>query len=130
MVLWLALAGGVGAGLRFLVDRIVAAAWPRPHYSWGTWVVNLAGSAALGSLVGAGMGDGRAALILGTGLLGGFTTFSTASVEAARLALAGVTGAEAGEAGGQPVLRAAGYAAGMAGACLVAALLGMAAFMA
>jgi CrcB protein len=82
----LALAGGVGAALRFVVDGAVRQAvgtrWP-----WGTALINVSGSFLLGLLTGlAGRGmPPELLLVLGTGLLGGYTTFSTASVETVRL---------------------------------------------
>lgn len=82
---WLALAGGLGAGTRFGVD-----AWVRPRVSdrlpWSTYVVNVSGSLLLGLIVGLGAHDSWHT-IAGTGFLGGYTTFSTASVETAHLAI-------------------------------------------
>lgn len=83
--LWVALAGGLGAGTRFLVDS-----WVRPHVPaslpWSTHLINASGSLLLGLIVGSGAGDSWHT-IAGTGFLGGYTTFSTASVETAHLAL-------------------------------------------
>lgn len=82
-----AAAGGAGAVLRYLADGAVqdrtSGALP-----WGTLAVNVAGSFALGILAGLvwhhGLtGPWKAAL--GTGLCGGFTTWSTASWESVRL---------------------------------------------
>jgi CrcB protein len=75
-----ALAGGVGAGLRFIVDALVVAGRPL-RFPYGILVVNATGSLALGLLVGVAGHAGSAALVLGVGLLGGYTTFSTVSVE-------------------------------------------------
>lgn len=80
-VLLLAAAGGVGAACRLLVDGLVRAS-TRGHFPWGTTVVNVTGSFALGLLVGMAPGD-NVRLVLGTGFLGGYTTFSTASFEVA-----------------------------------------------
>lgn len=80
-VLLLAAAGGVGAACRLLVDGLVRAR-TRGHFPWGTTVVNLSGSFALGLLVAMAPG-GDLRLVLGTGFLGGYTTFSTASFEVA-----------------------------------------------
>lgn len=80
-VLLLAAAGGVGAACRLLVDGLVRAR-TRGHFPWGTTVVNLTGSFALGLLVAMATGDDLR-LVLGTGCLGGYTTFSTASFEVA-----------------------------------------------
>lgn len=79
-----ALLGGLGALGRFTVDGAVSARWPG-DFPFGTLAVNLSGGLALGALVGLGLaGDGL--LVLGTGLLGGYTTFSTWMLEAQRLA--------------------------------------------
>ncbi len=89
--LLVALAGGVGAVLRFLADRIVARRTPHVGIPLGTIVINVTGSFLLG-LIGAWWGrhggDPVVRAALGVGLMGGFTTFSTASVEGARLASA------------------------------------------
>ena len=93
-VILLALAGGVGAAVRFMVDgwirRRIKTALP-----WGTILINVTGSFALGVLAGLmmrGQASGSLFLILGTGFLGGYTTFSTSSVETIRLIQSGRTG--------------------------------------
>lgn len=77
------LAGGVGAVLRFVVDRAVASRRGR-DFPYGTLVVNLGGSAVLGFLTGLALGD-NAALVAGTGAVGAYTTFSTWIFETERL---------------------------------------------
>ncbi len=83
--LWVALAGGLGAGARFLVDS-----WVRPRVPASlpssTHLINVSGSLLLGLIVGAGASDSWHT-IAGVGFLGGYTTFSTASVETAQLAV-------------------------------------------
>lgn len=76
--------GALGALGRFAVDGVVSARWPS-DFPFGTLAVNLSGGFALGVLVGLGVA-GDAILLLGTGLLGGYTTFSTWMFEAQRLA--------------------------------------------
>lgn len=76
-----ALAGGVGAVLRYLVDVGVARFAGR-RFPWGILLVNVSGSFALG-LVTAALPE--AAVLLGAGLLGGYTTFSTAMLDAVAL---------------------------------------------
>jgi CrcB protein len=83
----LSLAGGLGAAARFVVDGAVRGRirWP---YPFGTTVVNVSGSLLLGFVMGLVLGQGLGAewgLVLGTGFLGGYTTFSTASFETVRL---------------------------------------------
>ncbi|WP_019201819.1 CrcB family protein [Tsukamurella sp. 1534] len=74
------LGGGLGAVLRFLVDTGLRARLT----VWSTAVINASGSLALGLLAGAAAGNGiggAALAVFGTGLCGGYTTFSTATVE-------------------------------------------------
>ena len=76
--------GGLGAIGRFLLDGAVAAR-VGDRFPWGTLAVNLTGALALGLLVGAELG-GDALRLVGTGLLGAYTTFSTWMFESQRLA--------------------------------------------
>ena len=94
-----ALAGGFGAVARFLIDRAVAAR-VRVGLPLGTIVINVTGSFLLGLVVGWLGGADPLRLVLGTGFLGGYTTFSTASVEGIRLALSGRGWASLLHAGG------------------------------
>ena len=83
-----ALGGAVGAVARYQVGRGVTA-WLGPAavtaFPWATLIVNVAGSLAMGLLAGwlarHGTGGETARLLLGVGLLGGFTTFSAFSLE-------------------------------------------------
>ena len=70
------LGAAVGAPVRFLVTE-----WLDRRLHWGTLVVNLVGSLALGGLVGAAV-DGHALALLGTGFCGGLTTYSAFAVQA------------------------------------------------
>lgn len=96
MSVWLflaiALAGGLGAVCRFMVDGAIS--WRRAGWPSGgalprsTILINVSGSLLLGFL--AGIATAHAVphglqLVAGTGFLGGYTTFSTASVETVRL---------------------------------------------
>ncbi len=83
-----ALAGGLGAGARYLLDAVLT---PRlhPRLPLATLVINVVGSFLLGLLLASGFGGPSAQHVLGVGFLGGFTTFSAASAEMVRLALAG-----------------------------------------
>lgn len=85
--LWVALAGGLGAGARFMVDGLLTEHLRR-RLPTATLVINVAGSFLLGAVVGwvtAHNGTMVLRSVAGVGFLGGFTTFSTASVELVRL---------------------------------------------
>lgn len=69
------LLGGLGAVARVLLSRVAGSPVR------GTLLVNLTGALALGALAGARV-DGDVLLLLGGGLLGAFTTFSTWMAEA------------------------------------------------
>lgn len=83
LVVAISLAGGVGSALRHLSDNALPERM-RARHPWGTTVVNIVGSYALGLLTGLGL-DGPGESVLTIGLLGGYTTFSTASLETLRL---------------------------------------------
>ncbi|MBD3941272.1 fluoride efflux transporter CrcB [Microbacterium sp. NEAU-LLC] len=81
-----ALAGGVGAGLRYVVDRRLTPG-RGARFPVGILVVNVSGSFVLGVVTGLGSAIApELSLVLGLGLLGGYTTFSTVSVETVLLA--------------------------------------------
>ncbi|MEJ7649785.1 MAG: CrcB family protein [Nakamurella sp.] len=80
-------AGGVGAAIRFWTDSVVRSRCGG-RMPWGTALINLSGSLLLGLLTGlvaAALVTADWRAILGTGLLGGYTTFSTATFETVRL---------------------------------------------
>ncbi|MFF7366842.1 fluoride efflux transporter CrcB [Streptomyces tricolor] len=90
---WLLVIAGavVGAPLRYLTDRAVQARHDS-LFPWGTFVVNMAGCLVLGLLTGAvsaGAAGPHLQLLVGTGLCGALTTYSTFSYETLRLAEAG-----------------------------------------
>jgi CrcB protein len=83
----LAAAGAVGAVLRYLVDRLVQGR-VGSDFPYGTLVINVSGSLVLGFLTGAALHHGLAAgwlTVLGTGLIGAYTTFSTFTFDTVRL---------------------------------------------
>ena len=94
------LGGGAGAVARFGVG----AAWLRlagPSHPWGgTLLINTLGGLLMGALIAvlAGRAEGgeRARLLLGIGALGGFTTFSTFSLEMSGMLLRRAYGLAAG----------------------------------
>jgi fluoride exporter len=91
MSLLLAAAAALGAAARYTIDYAVVAR-TGGHWPWGTFVVNISGSFAIGVLVGlvlAGVVPSEARVAIGTGFLGAYTTFSTWMFETIRLAEGG-----------------------------------------
>ena len=80
--------GGLGATLRHLINIFCGRCMP-PGFPWGTFIVNITGSAVMGLIAGYLAFKGEASqpwrLFLMTGILGGYTTFSAYSLEAALL---------------------------------------------
>ncbi len=83
VALGVGLMGGLGAVARFALDGAVAERLGRA-FPYGTLSVNVLGAFILGVLVGAVVGQDTYRL-LGTGLVGAFTTFSTWVLESHRL---------------------------------------------
>lgn len=116
-----ALGGAVGSVLRYHVGRAVAGiAGAGNAFPWGTLAVNIAGSLAMGALVGwfargtlSEPAAESARLLIGVGLLGGFTTFSAFSSEL-------VTMLHRGQG-----MLAAGYAAASLVAGMAAVIVGL-----
>ena len=105
MIIAIAIAGGIGASLRLVADGVVRS-MIGTRLPWGTLLIN-----GLGVLLGSGAGS-QALWLVGTGLLGGFTTFSTASFESAALILERRWGGAASYAIGTLVLTVAAAAVG------------------
>ena len=93
-----ALGGALGAWLRFATTQAWAAILGLARaaaFPWATLTANMLGSIAMGVLVGwlARQGGGEAwRLLLGVGVLGGFTTFSSFALEVVMLAQRGAMG--------------------------------------
>ena len=88
-VLWVGLGGAIGSSARYVVWTIVA---PRSTgFPWATFAVNISGSFLLGLLAGilAGRLDPVVRFAVFFGVLGGYTTFSTFTVDAVELARVG-----------------------------------------
>jgi CrcB protein len=86
---WLLVVVGaaVGAPVRYLTDRAVQTRHDTV-FPWGTFAVNVSGSLILGLLTGAvsaGAAGSHLQLLIGTGLCGALTTYSTFSYETLRL---------------------------------------------
>jgi len=111
------LGGGLGAALRhgvnFVSARVLGTAFP-----YATLFENVTGSLVMGLLAGyfAFKGDASQSwrLFLTTGILGGYTTFSTYSLDAARLYERGELGLAAFYAVSSVVLSIGGLFAGLA----------------
>ena len=88
ILLAVAVAGAIGAPLRFVVDGFVQDRLGS-RFPWGTLVVNTSGSLLLGFLTGAALYHGFPEVpkaFLATGFCGAYTTFSTFGYETVRLA--------------------------------------------
>lgn len=111
LLLLIGLAGGVGAVLRWIIEALTMP-WSR-RFPWGILVVNVSGSFVLGIVTGL-FGSTEAGWILGTGLLGGYTTFSSVSAAAASMLNTQRWIAAAGNTIGTFVLCLGAAAAGLA----------------
>ena len=119
-VLWVALGGALGSVARYACSG-VAVRWLGVGFPYGTLFVNVTGSFTIGLLAALVASDGRPLLgadaraFLLVGVLGGFTTFSSFSLETLNLARSGAVGPALLNVAGSVVL------------CLFAAWLGFAA---
>ncbi|MCX7319926.1 MAG: fluoride efflux transporter CrcB [Hyphomicrobiales bacterium] len=109
--------GGLGATLRHLIN-LTCARCMAPGFPWGTFVINITGSTVMGLIAGYFAFKGGASqslrLFLMTGILGGYTTFSAFSLDAALLYERGELGLSLTYVLGSVVLSIAGLFAGMA----------------
>lgn len=88
-MLYVAVGGAIGSVLRYLTQNLIGE-WTGKGFPYGTMFVNIAGSLAMGALVGwlARTTPGNAhdiRLFVAVGVLGGFTTFSSFSLDAMTL---------------------------------------------
>ncbi|MEQ1501673.1 MAG: fluoride efflux transporter CrcB [Myxococcota bacterium] len=90
LVAAVAIGGAIGSVARYLLT-LGLARWLGPSFPWGTLAVNGVGTLILGVVVGVATVDPRlsptAKAAIGTGFCGGFTTFSTFSIETLRMPL-------------------------------------------
>lgn len=116
-----AIAGGLGAPARYLLDGFV-----QDHtegaFPWGTFAVNMSGSLLLGFITGLALGGhlgdlGRS--VAGTGFCGAFTTFSAFTFETTRLAEEGAWNEAAKNVGASLLVGIAAAALGLAMATLI-----------
>ena len=108
-VLLVALAGALGVLARYGIGTAVESIWT-------IVAINVAGSFALGVLVGGDWGSDQARTALGVGFLGGFTTFSTFSVQVVQDVDAGEPGRALAYVAASVVLGIMAAAAGFAAA--------------
>ena len=117
MNMLLVMAGGaIGAGLRYQLGRL-ALRLAGPDWPWGTFAANVLGGLAMGVLVGMLSRIDAAEgvrLLLGVGLLGGFTTFSSFSLEVVTMIERGALIGAAGYALASVLLAVAALFGGLA----------------
>lgn len=87
-ILYVAIGGALGASGRYMLGSTLLKIMG-PNYPWGTLAVNVLGGLSMGLLVGwlafKVSGSENLRLLLGVGVLGGFTTFSSFSLEVVRM---------------------------------------------
>jgi CrcB protein len=106
LVLLIAVAGALGAVARYGLGGLVHK-WAGAGFPWGTLIVNLLGCFALGLLMRLSLDNAvsdETRLMIGTGFLGAFTTFSTFGYETLRLLETGAFGLAAANAAGSLIL--------------------------
>ena len=121
---WVALGGALGSVARYACS-VAAVRWLGFAFPYGTLFVNVAGSFAIGVLAALVAADGRPLLgadaraFLMVGVLGGFTTFSSFSLDTLALARSGALGAAALNVGASVLLCLVGVWLGFAAAGLL-----------
>ncbi len=113
----IALGGAFGSCARYLVG-LQATRWLGHGWPYGTFAANVIGGLLMGALVGVlahrgGADQERWRLLLGVGLLGGFTTFSSYSLETALMIERRAYGQAGAYALGSAVLSIAALFAGL-----------------
>jgi fluoride exporter len=122
-VLWVGLGGGLGSVLRWRIGLLVGERY-HGHFPLGTFLINVSGTFVIGYLsvlFGVDWHDRYGAVLNAfvlTGVLGGYTTFSSMQLDAAKLSTTGRSGLAASYL---LVSVAAGLLAGQLGAVLARA---------
>lgn len=122
--LYVAGGGAAGSVLRYHAGRLVSGlAGAGNAFPWGTLAVNIAGSLLMGALIGwlargtlAEQTAESARLLLGVGVLGGFTTFSAFSGELVTMLHRGQPGLAAGYVAASVIAGAAAVVIGLVAA--------------
>jgi CrcB protein len=100
--LWVCLGGAAGSGARYLAS-ILFARWLGAAFGWGTLFVNVTGSLLLGAIVAAAKARGLMGstlyFTLASGVMGGFTTYSSFNNETVTYLENGLTGRAAWNVG-------------------------------
>ena len=115
LLLLVSAAAAVGSAARYALDVLIQ----RRHATslpWGTFVINVTGSLALGLVTGIGLHHGLGTnwvKVLGIGLLGGYTTWSTFAWETFELGEGGRLGAATANTVGSLAVGLAAAAAGL-----------------
>jgi CrcB protein len=113
-VLLVLVGGAVGAPLRYLTDLVVQSRHDSV-FPWGTFAVNAVGSLVLGLVAGgvvAADGPDWVLTLVGTGVCGALTTFSTFGYETVRLVEEGSWAAAALNVGASVLVTVAACAGG------------------
>ena len=89
IALLVASGAALGAPARWWIDLAIQRRWA-PVFPWGTFIVNVAGSAMLGVFAALWSDTSPALALLGIGFCGSLTTFSSFAWESHRLVTTGV----------------------------------------
>jgi CrcB protein len=119
--LWIAIGGALGSVARYACAELAARTWGEA-FPWGTLAVNVIGSLVIGAFAALAGPGGRwpvapeARLFVMVGICGGFTTFSSFSLQTLNLFRSGETGLALGNVAASVGLCLLGVWAGYAGA--------------
>lgn len=117
-LLLVAAGGAIGAVARYLLGSVAGRMMGHGGWPWGTFAANILGGFLMGVLVSVlalrgGADQEKWRLLLGVGLLGGFTTFSSYSLELVLMLQR------------RAFIEAAGYGAGSMALSILALMLGL-----